>query len=380
MTKLYLMDYDKIKITHIRTSHGVFGAERVILGLLESSDKDGFEINVTLIGSEPGLNKDFKTALSDIEIPFFDFQFNGRLDIRGIMKLRNHLIEKKIDIIHCHDFKAVFYGLFASVGTNIKRVATHHGSTKDSFLLKCYLGLNEYLFLRFFHKVVVVSKQLSNEPWARILKEKIVFIPNGINTEFIKKPLPLKNESSISIPPNKRVLGIVGRLFPDKGHKHLFNAFRLLGKEFKDLILLVVGDGPEMANLKRLSSKLGLEKDIIFCGVRENMTYIYSLLDYFIMPSLREGLPMALLEAMLAEIPVIASKVGEIPSVIGDNDRGRLTEPGNAQSIYDAIKYLLLNDNSRIQMVEKASSFVISNYSARAMAGKIENIYVNLKK
>ena len=138
----------KTKVTHIRTSHGVFGAERVILGLLKKADTDKFDVSVTLVNSEEGLNDDFLNEIQELGIKAENFLLNGRFDWNGLKKLRQYIISQEFDIIHCHDFKANFYGLSATLGTNVKRVATHHGSTKDSLLLKFYLGINEYFLLR----------------------------------------------------------------------------------------------------------------------------------------------------------------------------------------------------------------------------------------
>ena len=111
----------KIKITHLRTSHGIFGAESVILGLLKAMNGDDFEASVTLIGSEPDLNQDFSHEIRRLGFGVKDFLFNGRLDWTGVRRLRSYICEQNFDLIHCHDFKANFYGLVATLGTGVKR-------------------------------------------------------------------------------------------------------------------------------------------------------------------------------------------------------------------------------------------------------------------
>ncbi|MFC1533116.1 glycosyltransferase family 4 protein [Thermodesulfobacteriota bacterium] len=374
-----MRDSKKIKIAHVRTSHGVFGAERVILGLLKAADKEKYDVSVILLASEPDLNHDFQNAIQRMGICVKNFLFNGRLDLTGVKKLRKYILHNNIDLIHCHDFKANFYGIMATHGATVKKIATHHSSTKDSLLLRFYLWFNEFLFLRFFHRIIAASTQLTQELWARLLKKKVIFIPNGIDTEFFNEPINNGyDEPDLYISPGKTIMGIIGRLFPDKGHEDLFNALAILKDEFPNLILLVVGDGPEKERLVSLREKLGLRDEITFCGVRREMRKIYKILDLFVMPSIREGLPMALLEAMLARVPVVATRVGEIPSVLDEGKRGRLIDPNNPKELYSEIKHLLYNPTRTENMVNEAEVFVHEKYSAVSMTRNTESLYCDL--
>ncbi|MBC2733180.1 MAG: glycosyltransferase family 4 protein [Desulfobacteraceae bacterium] len=372
----------QLKVTHIRTSHGLAGAERVILCLIQTTQSKCVKKSVTLIGSDTGLNKDFLLELKSLNIETANFRLQGRYDIRGIRRLRRHLIDNEIDIIHCHDFKSNFYGLMASIGLPIGRVSTHHGSTKDDLLLRCYLNLNEYLFFHFFHRIVAVSHQLSTEPWARILgSDRVAFIPNGIDTQFFKRsPNTFTDESPILIPGGKTVIGIIGRLYPDKGHIDLFHAISGLQDEFPQLMVLVVGDGPQSHYLKNACREMRIENRVIFAGVRKNMQAVYSLLDLFVMPSIREGLPMALLEAMLAKIPVIASMVGGIPTLLENNRHGIGISPKSPKELSAAIRQTLVNPDEAKLIANNAQEFIREKYSAQAMTRRTERLYIDILK
>ncbi len=368
---------EKIRVTHIRTSHGIFGAERVILGLLQAADKDSFDMHVTLVGSEPGLNKDFFEAIKRMGIGVENFMLQGRLDWRGIQRLRHHLLAQEIDIIHCHDFKANFYGLMASLGTGIKKVTTVHGSTKDSLLLKLYLGFNEYFLIRFFDKIIAVSEHLKDELQGNFISpRKIAMIPNGVDLNFFDAQMQNKTpEPDLEVPHGKKVIGIIGRLFPDKGHKDLFNALKLLQHDFPDLLLLVVGGGPDEEELRLMRTDLGLQDRIIFAGVRHNMKKVFDAIDIFAMPSIREGLPMALLEAMLAEKPIVATKVGGMAALVGEGKFGRAVNANDPEGLAKEIKFILLNPEVANETAKRAASFVRSEFSAETMAQKTEALY-----
>jgi glycosyltransferase involved in cell wall biosynthesis len=370
----------KLNVTHIRTSHGLAGAERVILSLIQAQQDKRLDESVTLIGSQAGLNHDFYSELKSLKIETANFQLNGRFDARSVHRLRRHLIDNEIGVIHCHDFKSNFYGLMASAGLPIGRITTHHGSTKDDFLLRCYLGLNEYLSFRFFHKVIAVSQQLCQEPWARILGEdRVVFIPNGIDTGFLDGATEaFPDETPIAVPDGRTVIGIIGRLYPDKGHTDLFRAVSGLHDEFPQLIVLVVGDGPQLGYLQSASREMGIEDRVMFTGVRKNMPAIYAMLDLFVMPSIREGLPMALLEAMLAKVPVIASKVGGITSLLEDGRYGIGISPKSPDDISAAIRHILHNPDDAELKARRARKLVMTEYSAQSMAKKTEKLYFDI--
>lgn len=340
-------------------------------------DTASFDIGVTLVGSEPGLNKDFADKIQRMGIELRNFQLNGRIDFAGIRELRNYIKKNNFDVVHCHDFKANFYGLMATLGTGVKRVTTVHGSTKDSFLLWLFLAFNEYILIRFFNKIIVVSEHLKKELKGKFLNsQKVVLIPNGLDLSFFKE----SNDGGIEepdlvIPPGKTVLGTVGRLFPDKGHEDLFKALLMLKDEFPNLILLIVGDGPYAEYLKALRDAMGLQDRVIFAGVRHDMKRVYEALHIFVMPSIREGLPMALLEAMLAGVPVVATRVGGMPSVLEEGKRGRMVDPHDPKGLAREIETLLMNPEEARQMAIDASAFIRTEYSSAKMALQTEKVY-----
>jgi glycosyltransferase involved in cell wall biosynthesis len=367
----------KIKVMHFRTSRGLFGAERVILGLLKSADSAGFDVGVTLLAGEEGLNRDFGDEIRRGKYNLTDFHLKHRLDVTGIKRLRRFVRDQELDVVHCHDFKSNFYGLAATLNTRVRRLTSFHGSTRDSFLLRMYLAFDEYFIIRFFHRIIVVSAHLKEELKARFIRSKqLAFIPNGIDSAFFEEEQnSLPREPQLGLPPGALTVGIVGRLLPDKGHEHLFQALALLEDEFPELVVLVVGDGPRAGPLRTLRDRMQLRDKIVFTGIRRDMKKIYQALTLFAMPSFREGLPMALLEAMLAGVPVVATGVGGIPDLLGGGERGRLAEIADPAGLAKEIRDLLLNPSEARSMANRASAFVAAEYSSNAMARRTESLY-----
>jgi glycosyltransferase involved in cell wall biosynthesis len=205
---------------------------------------------------------------------------------------------------------------------------------------------------------------------------KIVTIPNGIDTERIagkirSGPGPATGFGKMDKASDSElgfgsgpIVGIVARLDEVKGHTFLFEALSLLKAEFPTLQCLVVGDGPLRWRLEKEAKTRDLESLVRFLGFRQDMDDIYRRMDVLVLPSLTEGLPMTLLEAMAFEKPVVASSVGGIPEVVQNGRTGFLVPPKDAQMLARVLRRLILDPDLRRRMgtegrrrVENAFSF-----------------------
>ncbi|MCG8430247.1 MAG: glycosyltransferase, partial [Candidatus Omnitrophica bacterium] len=170
------------------------------------------------------------------------------------------------------------------------------------------------------------------------------------------------------------------RLAPDKGHIYLINALTRLLAFFPQMRLLVIGDGPERKNLERILHDGALKDHVIMTGVRRDIERVLSALDLFVLPSLKEGLPIALLEAMAAGVPAVATRVGNVPQVIRHNEDGILVPPGDSAGLYGAINELLLDQEKARACAANARKRVQDMFSAKIMAGEYMKLYRQLFK
>lgn len=369
-----------INVLHIRDSSGLYGAEQVILNVVKYISKERFNITVLLTNNNTIESKTFKRKIVEkgAEVAFVPVR--GRFDISALASIRRFLKLRDIQLIHGHDFKANFYGILASTGLPVKRVVTAHGSTKETLLKKLYLAFDVHISYRYFDKVLPVSRRLAAElEVSGVNPERIQVIQNGIDISLAKSSSTAK--IMFGFPRDAdgaKIYGVIGRLYPDKGHRFFLEAFKELSMEFPQIRALVVGEGPLREPLSEMIKARGLEGRVQLVGQRDDMDVVYNSIDFIVIPSLTEGLPFVLLEAMLYRLPVVATSVGDIPCLVDHKETGYLVPPSNSLSIKEGMKYLLSNPGEAKHMSDKAHRLVCANFSANMMVKRIEEIYCSL--
>ncbi len=371
-----------MKILHLRDSGGIFGAERILLSIVSNLDRRRFTPSVLCMVTKGTEGQALMQAVKQHGIEGHSFRVRGRFDPRAIVALRKMVLETQVDVIHCHDFKSNFYGLLGTLGTETRRVATAHGSTLNRSL-KYYQLVDTYFTLRFFHKVITVSQKLTEFYRDRgFPRKKIVEVLNGLDVHHfetrVREQKWVGNSPEIAIPEGRTVLGTVGRLFPEKGVDILLKSFCRLQKMFPDLFLLVVGDGPERGRLESLSESLGVGDHVFFTGVLENVVPAFRVMDIFVIPSLREGLPNVILEAIFFGKRVVATDVGSVPLVIEDGKTGMLVKPGSVDSLTKGIQRCLEQEAETLELVVRARERLDSEFTSELMVGKTEKIYIEV--
>src|SRR5262249_8455522 len=198
-----------------------------------------------------------------------------------------------------------------------------------------------YMFDRAIAVAEDIRQQLLKK---RFRKEQVCLIPNGIDLSLFDSQLPTVGmQNSRLVGKGAPVFGVVGRLVPDKGHVVFLNAFSRIKKEHKNVRALIVGSGPLMEEIHNEISRLGLEESVVLCGVRDDMSAVYRQIDCIVIPSFREGLPYVLLEALANKIPVVASRVGDIPRLIRHGETGYLVPPKNVNELQKHMMMVLEN-------------------------------------
>jgi glycosyltransferase involved in cell wall biosynthesis len=234
--------------------------------------------------------------------------------------------------------------------------------------------------MRKVKKVVAVSDPIREELTNYgIKKDKVNVIFNGIELKtWCNEKWNDENKFKMRIGLRKEsfVLGLFGRLYDQKGHEFLFRSLGILKKD--NIELICVGDGPLKARLKKLSEQLGLDQNIHFLGFRNDIKRLLNITDIFVMPSLDEGLPMALLEAMAMGKAIIATPVGAIPNVISHGTNGIIVPTRSISDLADAIKNLISNPE-RIDILGKsARETAIEKFSSDAMVEQYINLYKDM--
>jgi glycosyltransferase involved in cell wall biosynthesis len=222
--------------------------------------------------------------------------------------------------------------------------------------------------------VVAVSSELADSLQKRgIQQERIAMIHNGVPIMRFAKASPTFSEE---INKGKRtVVGMIARLAPGKNPDLFLQAAQSVLKGFPNTVFAMIGNGPERNKLEGLVRKLKIEDSVVFAGERHDMPEVYASLDIVVLPSLSEGMPMSILEAMAAGKPIVASSVGAIPSVVLPDQTGLLIEPGDLVGLRAAMERLLSDPELRTRLGEEGQTMINRHYSADVMAHKYLHVY-----
>lgn len=367
----------KIRVLHLRDSRGIYGAERAILTLAKHIDPTRFEFGLLCLQGQDASHGHLLSAARNLRIPLDIVSVNGRLDLSAMLQIRRLLKARSISILHTHDFKTTFYAFLASLNLPVKRVVTAHGSTRDSLRMRAYLFLDERIVYRFFDKIIAVGEAIGTDLRRKgIRADRIQIIPNAVE---LPARDPVREETHLPPGVGERgrqpVFAVIGRLFPDKGHRYFLEAFRNLVHTDPSPRALFVGGGPLEPALRARIETLALGNHVRLCGVRSDMQGVYMETDVVVIPSLREGLPYVLLEALAHRRPVIATAVGDIPRLIRHEQTGLLVPPADVQALETAMRRLLTHPEDGVRMAQNGYRLLAQQYPVRQMVSRTEHLY-----
>ncbi len=368
-------------VLHLIDSGGFYGAERVLLELLVELRHSAYPgILGCLIephAVEPEIARRAKAEGVTVRL----FQTRRGVDRNSAARIRDYVDAHRITLIHSHGYKPnILCGLF--MDRRISRVSTAHGWAQGSGLKVWLYNWLDRLALKKMDGVVGVSEALVQQlQGAGVTASLIRRIPNGIRVwEEELGDKTGRQDAVKGIADNHVVLGAVGRLARVKGYAYLLTAMQEVVFQYPRCRLIIAGDGPLKQELESLRDRLGLGQFVCFTGFVQDMEEFYRRIDVFVMPSLSEGLPMALLEAMACGKACIASKVGGIPEVLNSPNLGILVPPAQPSAMAKAILSMIRDDGGRALMGENAKMMVLQQFSIECMAAKYLEFYGQIKQ
>jgi glycosyltransferase involved in cell wall biosynthesis len=366
------------RVLHLISSSGFLGAENVVLELSEETAKQGYWVTIGIIENRNNLHMELADRAKEEGIQVQIFPCRGRFDSKTIASIQKFIDREQPNILHSHGYKSNFYVWRALSGRKIPWVITNHGK-RVGMKLSVYNRLN-IIFMKKADKTVAVSQALADEMTKKgVSSTKILVIDNGINLQRFENSQRNNDlRKSFGLNGNDKIVGTIGSLTEEKGHIYLLEAARQVIDKCPECSFLVVGEGSQRRLLQEKTANLGLTGKVVFAGSRKDIPEILSILDISVLPSLKEGLPMALLEAMASKVPVIATKVGAIPNVVEDRINGMLIPPRDPDAIAEAINIILSDGNSAKEMAQKAFEKVRDHYSSKKMAEKYLTVYQEL--
>lgn len=288
-----------------------------------------------------------------------------------IYKLYRLIKTLKPDIVHTSSSEANFHGIIASYFAGIKiRIAEEVGLPAQSKKAK---EIFKWLY-KLSSKVVGVSQKVID---FLILENKV----DKDKTKLIYNPFDIDKfkENSTKTLHDEFVIVTVGRLVKEKNHLFLIKSFLEVQKKHKNIKLMIIGDGPLREEIEHFISSQKLNEQVLLLGFRENIIDYLLGSDLFVLPSISEGLPIALIEAMYVGLPSIGTKVGGIPEVIADTENGWLVESGDINGMVDAIeKVVSMSIDERCRVGTEAHQSVMNKFSPELYMRNLINFYKEL--
>lgn len=321
-----------MRMSHIIAPGLMAGAENVVLQGCTALLASGHELSLLVIVEErcPQYGERFLEAARSRAIPAEPLSVRGRLDLGAISSLRATLKADRTEVVHAHGYKALVYGALARSGQTTL-VVTHHGETGHDLLARFYERLARILYRQVDCVFSVSSATTESLVATGVMRAKLRTVPNPVS-------LPAPNPD-VEPSPSESALLFVGRLSEEKGLDVLLRALARSNTP-KQLALDVAGDGPCAGKWKALSASLGLDARVRWLGVRSDIPELLAKAQALVLPSLREGLPLAVLEAASCEVPVLASRVGGVPEAVWEGETAMLVAPGDVDAWSKALEAL----------------------------------------
>ena len=357
-------------ILFLSTSSGPGGAERVISNLAASLDPARYRAVLCLF--RPGWiqERSESRGVSTHVIPT-----HGMTDWCWAYRFRKLLEEERVNLVHAHEFDANVQGAFVVMISGIPIVATVHG--KHYFWEKFRRRL-AYRWVSRRATMVAVSEDLKQFIIEKVgvSSGRITVLYNGVDV-----PPPTAQtdvdacRKELGLPKNDQIVGVVGNLYPVKGHQYLIESIPAVLEKCPNTSFIFAGRGQLETELKDQVHRLGLDKRVHFLGLRQDIPRILALLDVFVLPSLSEGLSMAILEAMMAGKPVIATRVGGNPEIVLDGETGFLVPPRDSQVLAASLTKVLSNKRQATRFGEKGKHRAEGQFSLRTMVMAYQSLY-----
>lgn len=264
---------------------------------------------------------------------------SSSLDPDAVRQLRRHLRSERVDVLITHGYKPNLVGRLATCGTDVTQLPIVRGYTAEDPKVRFYEKLDRWV-LRRFDRVLCVSEGTKRRlAGYGIAAGRIEVMHNGVDCDREVRPLDIIGEFSLTA--GARVLVAAGRLSPEKGHRFLVDAMARLKDQDPAPVCVILGAGKEEGALRAQASAAGLDGRLIFGGFRTDVPACLAGADLVVNPSLTEGLPNVILEAMAVGTPVVATEVGGVGELIADGRSGWLVPAGDPAALADAIRSAL---------------------------------------
>lgn len=334
----------KIKVLFVITKSNFGGAQHYVYDLARGLPCDTFEAVVACGGSGVLIDKLAAESVRTLIIPSLGRDISLLRDFASFFALVRLFHIERPNVVHLNSAKASGLGALAARLAGVQNIIfTAHGwafNENRSLPSRIVIKFLSWITVVLAHKTIAVSEAVQKDTrnWP-FVNNKVVMIHNGVDAiNFISREEARKK---LGLSPDAFIIGTIAELHPNKGLTYAIEAITELSGKHPDIYYVILGDGEEKDPLNALVETQGLRGRVLLPGFVKDASHYLKAFDCFVLPSVKEGLPYVILEAGLAKLPVIATSIGGIPEVIGDQKTGLLIPARNVSALVDAVNELL---------------------------------------
>lgn len=397
-----LLSWTLVKVLYLITKSNFGGAQRYVHDLATAMKERGHDVAVGLGGSGPLKERLDAAGVRTVTLPSLKRDVSLKNDIRAFREIYGLLRSERPDILHLNSSKVgalgalagrlsniaeSFRGLFRKGKRQMRIVFTGHGwafNEERGDIERALIGAIHWLTIMLAHRVIAVSQRTRDQilalpvPW-----NKIIIVYNGIG-----EPKTLSKHAArdtifagtpwdgVTIKKDALVIGTLAELHRNKGLAYAIEGMAMLKKMTdRPVVLVIVGEGEERDTLQKLVDSMNLRDCVLLAGYRPNAASLLSAFDAFLLSSITEAFPYAILEAGKAGLPIIASSVGGIPEIIDDMESGILIHSKNPLEIARAIMFLVEEPERRKRLAQAIDARIARKFSLKQMIDGTLRVY-----
>ena len=373
---------EPVKVLQIITLSEWGGAQQICYDLATKLPNDEFTVEVACAPGGVLVEELEKSGIKVQRINSLKRDFSPIQDLKCLFQLYSLIRRGKYQIVHCHSTKAGILGRIAAWLARVPRIYfTVHGwgfyNEQEYGWAQRILILAERLCAHLSTKIICVSENDLKQGLARKIARagKFTLIRNGVAMENLNRTGSLRRE--INATDEEVVFGMVARLHYPKDPILYLKAAKMVLESNGGCHFVLIGDGSLYDECLEFVSKSGLESRVHVLGFRKDARFLYSDFDVFVLSSLFEGLPLTVIEAMFAGLPVVASNVGGIPELVSDGRNGFLTIPGSPEDLAQKMLLLAEDDYLRRKMGGESSIIAKSQFALETMISQYRDLYLS---
>ena len=366
-----------MRVLHLISSGGMYGAEAVILNLSRELNAGGRETSFLGVFAHEGHpTPALHEAALRLDVPSELLPCKGQIDPSVLKRIRDAVDRAGIDVVHAHGYKADIYAYLAFRGRDRPvLVSTCHTWYDNDVAVRVY-GTVDRWALRSFDQVVAVSAEVRDRLLhGGVRADRIHLIRNGISVAPFAGATEVRARRAGGSDGLR--VGLVGRLAPEKGVDLFLRAVSRVARAFPEATFVVAGDGPDRYLLESLIDELGIRGRAELTGPQSDMPKFYASLDVLVSASRQEGLPMALLEGMASDLPLVATKAGAVSEIVLDGQTGFLVDIGDPEGLANAMERLLADPELRASFGAAGRRRVLEHFSAQRLAADYLSVYAD---